>query len=60
MAKYTIIHRFRDLQDGNHIYNVGDKYPRKGRSKKERIDELLSNENKIGVPLIEEVGERNE
>lgn len=60
MAKYTIIHRFRDLQDGNHIYNVGDKYPRKGRSKKERIDELLSYENKIGMPLIAEVGEGNE
>jgi len=60
MAKYIVIHKFRDLQDGDHIYNVDNKYPRKGRSKKERIDELMSHENKIGVPLIAEVGEENE
>lgn len=60
MAKYMVIHKFRDLQDGDHIYNVGNKYPRKGRSKKDRIDELLSCENKVGVPLIAEVGEENE
>lgn len=53
--KYKVIKQFRDLQDNNHIYNVGDKYPRKGRSNKERTEELLSNENKIGVPLIAEI-----
>ena len=53
--KYQVIHRFRDLQDDEHIYEVGDKYPRKGRSNKARVEELSSTENKIGVPLIEEI-----
>lgn len=46
-----------DLQDENHIYRKGDKYPRKGRVKKERAEELASEANKIGVPLIMEVGD---
>lgn len=52
MAKYKVIRKFKDLQDDNHIYNVGDKYPRKGRVKKDRVEELLSSNNKIGEPLI--------
>lgn len=55
MAKYKVIHQFRDLQDNDHVYKVGDKYPRKGRATKARLEELSSDENKIGVPLIEEV-----
>ncbi|MGF9909404.1 hypothetical protein [Brevibacillus porteri] len=55
---YVVIKDFKDLQDENHIYREGDKYPRKGRAKKERIDELLSSDNKRGEPLIrEEEGE---
>lgn len=55
MPKYVVIKDFKDLQDNNHIYRVGDKYPRKGRPKKERIEELLGNENQIGEPLIAKV-----
>jgi len=55
--KYKVIKRFRDLQDANYIYSVGDKYPRKGRINKERTEELMSNNNKIGEPVIIEVGE---
>lgn len=55
MTKYKVIRKFKDLQDDNHIYNVGDKYPRKGRVKKDRVEELLSSNNKIGEPLIVEV-----
>lgn len=55
MAKYRVIERFRDLQDGEHIYEVGDKYPRNGRAKKERAEELSTKQNKLGKPLIEEV-----
>ncbi|WP_227397351.1 hypothetical protein [Jeotgalibacillus aurantiacus] len=55
MAKYEVIKDFTDLQDENHIYRSGDKFPRKGRAKKERIEELMSAENKRGEPLIEEV-----
>lgn len=56
--KYKVIKKFRDLQDNDHIYNVGDKYPRKGRVNKERVEELMSNENKIGEPLVVEVGDK--
>ncbi|MEK3955376.1 hypothetical protein [Psychrobacillus sp. FSL K6-1464] len=57
MSKVEVIKSFRDLEDENHVYKVGDKYPRKGRARKERIEELAGNENKIGEPLIAEVGE---
>lgn len=51
---YTVIKDFKDLQDGNHIYRAGDKYPRKGRGKKERIEELAGSDNLRGEPLIVE------
>lgn len=53
--KYKVIKKFRDLQDNDYIYNVGDKYPRKGRLNKERVEELMSNNNKMGIPLIMEI-----
>lgn len=50
---YKVIYRFMDLQDFNHIYEVGDEYPRNGSvTTPSRIKELASNENKIGKPLI--------
>lgn len=57
MSKYVVIQDFKDLQDNDHIYRVGDEYPRSGRTKKARVDELASENNKIGQPLIKEVGE---
>lgn len=55
---YKVIHSFGDSQDNDRIYQVGDKFPRNGKKvKKERIDELKSSKNRIGVPLIIEVGE---
>lgn len=60
MSKHVVIYRFKDLQDNDHVYNVGDKFPRKGRVKKTRIEELMSSENKIGKPLIVEVKEEKE
>lgn len=55
---YTVIKRFRDLQDKEkHIYAVGDEFPRSGlKPTEERIAELASDKNKIGAPLIEAVG----
>ena len=51
----TII-KFVDLQDNNHIYNVGDIYPRKGYNpSKKRVLELASKNNKRGKILIEEI-----
>lgn len=55
--KYVVIKDFTDLQDKNHIYRVGDKYPRKGRVKNERIEELSSSANKLKTPLIKVVEE---
>lgn len=53
---YIVIKDFKDLQDG-HIYRAGDKFPHKGRAKKERIDELSGSDNRRGEPLIAEVGD---
>lgn len=50
---YKAIIAFTDLQDANHIYHVGDIYPREGfEPSQERIDELSGSANKVGSPLI--------
>lgn len=57
MAKYRVIKDFTDLEDDNYVYKKDDPFPRTGRAKKARIDELLGTDNKRGEPLIEEVKE---
>lgn len=57
MAKYRVVKDFKDLQDDGHIYKAGDKFPRSGRAKKERIEELSSKDNLRKEILIEEVEE---
>ncbi len=53
---YKVINYFTDLQDKNHIYHAGDKFPRDGlKVTKTRINELLSGKNARGISLIEEV-----
>lgn len=48
-----VIHSFSDLQDSNHLYHVGDEYPRHGINvSKERIAELSGSLNRQGKPLI--------
>ena len=55
---YKVIKHFVDLQDNNHPYNVGDKFPHDGLSVTDgRLAELAGNRNKQGVPLIEKVEE---
>lgn len=55
---FKVIYKFKDLKDNNHIYEVGDDFPRKGaKATDERIKELSSNLNKIGKPLIKKVEE---
>lgn len=55
---YRVIHYFEDLQDFNHPYNVGDKFPRLGAVASEaRLKELSSKVNRQGKPLIEKVEE---
>jgi hypothetical protein len=56
---YRVINRFFDLQDNNHAYSVGDTFPHNGvEVDAERIAELASNKNLLGVPLIEEIAEK--
>lgn len=51
--KYVVIRAFTDLQDNYHAYAVGDKFPHGNkRVKAERIQELLSSNNKRGKPII--------
>lgn len=56
---YKVIVRFCDLQDGNHVYQPGDEYPRAGlQVEAERLQELASDRNRRKTPLIKEVTER--
>ena len=56
---YKVIKSFTDLQDNNHAYSVGDTFPRDGVDVDAvRIEELSSDKNLQGVPLIEEVVEK--
>lgn len=56
---HKVIKTFADLQDGNHVYNVGAEFPRKGvEVTEERLAELSSSNNLQGVPLIEKVEEQ--
>ena len=56
---YTVLVRFADLQDNGFVYNVGDAYPRKGlKPTTDRINELASDKNKRGLPLIKKAVEK--
>lgn len=58
---YSVVKMFHDLQDNAHEYNIGDTYPREGYEPSlSRIDELTSNQNKQGVPLIVRIKETPE
>ena len=56
---YRVVHKFYDLKDNNHAYSVGDTFPHNGvEVDAERIAELASDKNRLGVPLIEELEEK--
>ena len=56
---YKVIKSFTDLQDNNYAYYVGDTFPHNGVDvDDERIAELASEKNRLGVPLIEEIAEK--
>ena len=56
---YKVIKSFTDLKDNNHAYSVGDTFPHNGvEVEAERIAELASDKNRLGVTLIEEVAEK--
>ncbi|MFD2046012.1 hypothetical protein ACFSTA_12520 [Ornithinibacillus salinisoli] len=53
--QYVVIHDFKDLQDNDTIYIKDDIYPKtETKISDDRIKELMSSENKIGKPLIQE------
>lgn len=52
---FNVVKMFHDLQDNAHEYNIGDTYPREGYEPSlSRIEELASDQNLQGVPLIVE------
>ena len=54
---YKAVKAFRDLKT-NLVYAVGDNFPHNGvEVDAERIAELASDKNRLGVPLIEEIAE---
>ena len=56
--RWRVISFFIDLQDGEHPYNVGDAFPREGRTvSEERTKELSTSQNRRKMPLIEAVKE---
>ena len=56
---YRVIHKFYDLKDNDLAYSVGDTFPHDGVDvEAERIAELASDKNRLGVPLIEEIAEK--
>ena len=60
--RYEVIENFKDSQDNEYLYlkNVKGKniYPREGlKPSKKRIEELSSNKNQVGKPLIRKIEE---
>ena len=46
---------FTDGEDGNHVYIVGDQYPRMGlEPTDERVAYLASDRNRLKTPVIEQ------
>lgn len=51
---YRALVFFTDLRDGERPYYPGDTFPRNGlNATPERLEELASNKNRRGIPLIE-------
>ena len=59
---YRVIEYFTDLHDDDHEYREGDVFPREGikvskERLEERLEELASDKNLRGTPVIELVKE---
>lgn len=53
--KYEVLEYFEDLLDNRHKYFPGGAYPRRGlKPTAERLEELSTDKNRRGVPLIKE------
>lgn len=57
--KYEVVKYFTDATDDHFAYHTGDKFPRDGVEVSEnRINDLLTGNNKRGVALIKAVEEK--
>lgn len=55
VEKYRVLENFRETQDDMHLYKKGESYPREGyEPTKERIKQLITDDNKEGRPFIVE------
>lgn len=50
---YKVLVDFTDKETKD-VYRAGDKYPKKGKGKKVRLEELSGNDNNFKTPLIAE------
>lgn len=49
---------FADMTDNGYVYRPGDAFPRSGvEVNEERVAELMSNTNRLGVPVVIEKAE---
>lgn len=55
---YRVVKAFYDLQDEAHPYEVGQEFPRPGKTVSDaRIEELAGTKNRQRTPLIERVAD---
>lgn len=52
--KYIVIEPFRD-GEGGQTYDPGSTYPKRGRASKSRLEQLSTDDNGLGYPVIEPV-----
>ncbi len=53
-VSYICAEKWCDLQDNEHMYELGDVYPRKGyKPSAERIEQLLDGSNPSGKSLLQ-------
>lgn len=56
MPEYKVVRRFMETKHDNHIYEIGDAYPKEdAKATKARFEELSSTKNKYKKVYIEEV-----
>ncbi|CDQ20859.1 hypothetical protein SAMN05192559_1084 [Halobacillus karajensis] len=57
---YRVIRAFRDKENDHHTYKKGDVFPVSGEESEERIEYLMSPDNKLGEPVIEKLNQAPE
>lgn len=60
MNMYKVINRFKDLQHGGRIYEIGERYPAGGKKLvKSRAEFLTKRHPVLGVAFLEEIEEKS-